>query len=141
MLQLIVFLTTFALLMFSLVFDWCVQTVWESTNKFKDPGARAVHSFIYATLTAILLISFPFYKFGADNITWIWGALLLSHYVIDSRKAVMWWMVHVKRMPKKDVYPGPNGEYPPSWWLQIGIDQCFHITVNFILAIVMASFA
>lgn len=130
----LLFLYIFITLQFSMIFDWLVQTNWEATHKFKHWNARFIHALIYASLTEILMV---FMGFGQVAI-YIASILFLTHYHIDNRKLVMWWMINVKRIPKDQVNYGPNGEVPTTWWLNIAIDQWFHCLVNFIIAIVVS---
>jgi len=81
------FLFTFALLMFSMVFDWLAQTDWEATNKFTNPLARAIHSAVYAILTVLFLAVFQYYKVSYLIIIGI--VLFVTHFIIDSRKLVI----------------------------------------------------
>lgn len=119
----------FVLLQFSLVFDWIFQTHWEASNKMKSWRPRATHSLTYAWMTWGLIWLYG-YNFWLGLCIYI--ALATTHFLIDDRKLVGWIMRNIKQMKMPD--EELRRDY---WWLAIGIDQCLHTLVNFIIATVV----
>ena len=119
----------FILLFMSLGFDWMVQTEWEATNKFTNWYARLIHSWIYSMLATLLVSLFGYMGWETFTIFWI---LLITHFIIDKRTIVIWWMKYVKRIPEKSI--------KELWWMNIAIDQWLHLWVNLIICIISYSY-
>ena len=117
-------LELFILLQFTLVFDWLIQTDYQAIHKFENVLVRCKHALIYTTCSLIFLSLFSYPAYVVFSIGII---LFVSHEIIDSRKPVIWWMIHIKRIPKENV--------KDLWWLNIAIDQIFHSIVNFVIAV------
>ncbi|MCB0156745.1 MAG: DUF3307 domain-containing protein [Caldilineaceae bacterium] len=100
-----------------LVADWPLQTEWMAANKsnLTHPAAW-VHSGVHTGLLLLIL-------------TWPLALLVgVTHLLIDTRRPLHWWMVHVKRMPST---------VPLYVDVELWMDQVFHIIV---LAVVVLLF-
>jgi len=116
----------FILLFMSMGIDWMVQTNWEAINKFSNPWARLRHAATYTLLTIMLLDVFSYPDNKLIVISWV---LLITHFIIDKRTIVTWWIKYVKRIPKCEI--------PNFWWMNIAIDQWLHMWVNLILCVIV----
>lgn len=119
----------FILLFMSLGFDWMVQTEWEATNKFTNWKARFIHSWAYSMLATFLVSLFGYMGWETFIIFWI---LFITHFIIDKRTIVMWWMKYIKRIPEKSI--------KELWWMNIAIDQWLHLWVNLIICVISYSY-
>lgn len=101
-----------------LIADWPLQTEWMAANKcnLKHPAAW-VHSGVHMVLM-LLVLPWP-------------GALAVgvSHLLIDTRRPLHWWMVHVKRMP---------ATAPLYQSVELWMDQVFHIVALAVIVLLVA---
>ena len=115
----------FVILMMGLTFDWLFQTDSEAMGKFANPKIRAKHSATYAIMSGLLvffMFSIPF-----TRVIGLTMVLFSTHFLIDDRVFVKWWMTKIKEIPSENL--------KDLWWMNIAIDQIFHIWVIFILAV------
>ena len=123
MLNVALFITLFV----GLGFDWMLQTDWEAQNKMTNWLPRLLHSLIYSLASLQLMI----WSAPGPYMWVIFTILLISHFIIDQRGIVKWWMRVIKQISREQVNnPRLTG------WLQIGIDQWMHVFVIYIISLV-----
>lgn len=99
-----------ALILGHLVGDFLLQNHWMADNKATRTLPRLVHCIVYS----ITVYAFSWLAGGISLIAV--GIILLSHFIIDQRSFIHWWMAAINRtsgMP----------------WLSIVYDQIFHLLI------------
>ena len=94
-----------------LVGDFMLQNNWMASQKAISWVARLVHSTIYAL--AICLFAWIF-SIGLTFSGFL--VVISSHFIIDKRILVPWWVATVMKT-----------KGPESNWLEIVVDQIFHL--------------
>ena len=103
-------MTPFAwLLIGHLAGDFLLQTTWMAENKASSNPALFSHSMIYTL--AIAVSSLPF---GGLPV-YAYALIFITHFFLDKKKLVQWW---TKNITGNDAF-----------WLQIVVDQTFHLVV------------
>lgn len=106
------------------VSDWMFQTDEEALGKVDNPKIRARHCFKYSTNMALAFIILNgrflrrtgVYILMVLAIVFLW--FFITHYLIDDRKFVIWWIKNIK---------GLNKENPYNDIFVIVLDQITHI--------------
>lgn len=98
------------------IMDWIFQSDWQASKRNKEWLPLFIHSLIY---TLGFLPAFFFYKI---NLLYL-GLVFFSHFVIDQRTLVIWFIENIKGCKKEKI--------PETLWLIVltGIDQALHIVV------------
>ncbi len=107
--------------------DWIFQTKYQAENKTWDLRALFEHSMFYSLITMWILVMLDITVPGLIA-GYIWGALLISHMIIDNRLFVKF-LMYVKGLTWEEVNSKEYG------WLQIGIDQRLHDIVILLIAL------
>lgn len=101
-----------------LVADWLLQTGYMANYKMQRKFFNlplASHVAMYTLCTGMVL--------AHTNMSLWWLVLISgSHYVLDRRWPVKWWIVNIMRTDEK-LLDGP------LWWLVIAVDQVMHIVI------------
>jgi hypothetical protein len=106
-----------------LIGDWLIQTSYQANNKMRGPfinKALFVHSLTYTIVFIPILLVFKI------SLGWLL-VLFVSHYLLDRRRLVRWWMSKVKKVEK-----GAIGDHAP---LTIMVDQVFHLLILALIAV------
>lgn len=104
------------LLIGHLVGDFLLQNNWMAVNKAKNWLALITHSLVYTvTIYLFALIA------GGISLTAI-IIIFIAHLILDRRHFVRWWLTNISKSP--DIF-----------WLQIMIDQTFHLLILFFIAL------
>lgn len=89
-----------------------------ANQKEKNWLALAVHSLVYTTTVYLFSLAAGGISLGAVIV------IFVSHFILDQRSLVRWWLTHVSRSPE-------------LIWLQIIVDQTFHLLILFVIALYM----
>jgi hypothetical protein len=108
------------LLIGHLLGDWLFQSNQMAVNKTSDKTILFVHSLVYALFVSWMMLFVSWY---AVIITFI--ICLITHILLDNRKFVIWWIKNIKRDKKQ------------PQWLVFVLDQCFHLIVLAIIALLI----
>ncbi len=103
------------LLMGHLVGDYLLQSNWMAMTKAKNWLALVTHSIIY-TVTIFL---FSLFAGGIGIIAVL--IVFIAHIILDQRRLVRWWLTNINKSP--DIF-----------WLQVMVDQTFHLLILFLIA-------
>lgn len=98
-----------------LVGDYILQNNWMAMNKSKNWLALIIHSLVYTT--AVFLFSLFAGGIGLVAIL----IIFLAHIILDRRTFVRWWLTNINKSP--DIF-----------WLQVMVDQTFHLLILFLIA-------
>ncbi|MHB1125624.1 MAG: DUF3307 domain-containing protein [Bacillota bacterium] len=90
--------------------DYLFQTRWMANNKTRDWSPLLVHSTVYTGL--VWLFSLPPGGIGPGGVLLV----LISHLVLDRRRAVAWW---TRTICQADDLP----------WMLMVVDQSWHLLV------------
>lgn len=100
-------------------FDWLLQSDREAQTKSTNALTRALHCVLYA-----VLMESTFYWLDRSLSVWtrclILVILLVSHFVEDTYKPVIWWMQNVRQVE-------PDKGNPLHLILMITVDQIIHL--------------
>lgn len=109
--------------------DYLFQTDYQAQNKAKSGIARYKHCFVYA-LTIGLMMGFAF---KWQMMLAVFGLTFIEHYIIDSRKPIVWWK---KTLEKVVGNKGFDIEKMPFFVL-IEIDQTVHYVRIFVISMLI----
>lgn len=99
-----------------LVGDFLLQNNWMANQKEKNWLALALHSLVY-TITVYL---FSLIAGGISLLAVV--IIFVTHIILDQRSLVRWWLTTINKSPHLT-------------WLQILVDQTFHILILFVIAL------
>ena len=101
------------LLIGHLIGDFLLQTSWMANHKVKRYLPLVTHAFIYSIVIAFIA------QMGFGGLSWLSIAVIfVSHIILDQRKFVQWWLRVIMGIKKTQIP-----------WLQITVDQIFHLLV------------
>lgn len=110
--------------------DFFLQTGWQAYNKADIPLARLKHCVIYAFSISALLFLILDWK----PILIIFVVTLIEHFIIDSRKPVVAWILFLEKRVSNN--QSLSSKDIPSFLL-LEIDQTFHYIRIFVISLLL----
>jgi len=117
-----------SLLLAHLLGDWILQTEWQATNK--QSSWRAMFSHVVVYHLAILVALWLWYGFDQPLVYIVVAGLAVSHAILDRR----WPVIALMRALRSST----SGE--PEKWLLVVFDQCLHILLLGVSAVLLARY-
>lgn len=127
--------------------DYWLQTDYTAKNKGKSKLIRFTHAGFYTVFTFMIPSIWISVLVASTNGLLIIGcavAIALSHYLIDDRKFVLFWMTEV--MGASDVVKIATSDtfHPLNYIMQhkiITLDQSLHKIVLFVVAVILTCYS